>query len=339
VDGSALFRQRDRASDSAVQHTALESIYRRRPSFVNRRRAADVRGAHLGRLAWFGWVVAMCGGCSVPRVAVDNGPYLIAVRYDVEPRLLGLENAARVDRIQRDLQAITGMGFNTVMLRHVEEAESASLRVSAAECGLRCLPLPVGGEKVEPRVGGWAILDTAALDSGAAGSPLEGILAQYHAGLSAGQTEGVVVDRFFRFPGDPPGLASADDAPLTPARRAAIDELIQRARSWGPRIHQLQPLSNTASVAASEELKLTTLVRGRRVYFLLVNTSTERYARCDVFLPEKVQGMTVSRVVEVPAAMDRGAGRVIHAQRGRITLPVTLRPCDAALFEVFGVQR
>jgi len=183
----------------------------------------------------------------------------------------------------------------------------------------------------------WAVIDARAVRDGPPGTAVERLLAEYHAALCAGQTGGVIVDRFMRLPGDPPGLISPDEPPL-PAYSSAIAALILRARCWGPRLSAL-PARSLLPATDSSWLAATTFGRGARRYVLIFNTSTERFAREEVRLPELVLDQAVLRAVEVPPSTDRGAGRVIHAQRGQLTLPTELRPGDAQLFEIFSTAR
>jgi hypothetical protein len=178
-----------------------------------------------------------------------------------------------------------------------------------------------------------AIIDARALRDGPPGMAVERLLAKYHAALGAGQTGGVIVDRYMRLPGVPPGLTSPDE-PLLPAHSSAIAALIQRARSWGPRLSAL-PARPLVSETDSSWLTVTAFGRGARLYVLVFNTSEERFAREEVRLPASILDRSALRAVEVPPSTDCGAGRVIYAQRGQLLLPVELRPGDAALFEVF----
>ncbi|MEK7756739.1 MAG: hypothetical protein AAB385_05965 [Planctomycetota bacterium] len=205
---------------------------------------------------------------------------------------------------------------------------SRKLRAQLVRHGTSCISL--GDNDDAP----LAVIDARAVREGPPGTALERLLAKYHAALCAGQTGGVIVDRFMRLPGDPPGLTSPDE-PLLPAHSSAIAALIQRARCWGPRLSAL-PASSLISATDSSWLTVTVLGRGARRYVLIFNTSTERFAREEVRLPALILDRSVLRAVEVPPSTDRGAGRVIHAQRGQLPLPVELRPGDAALFEVFS---
>ena len=69
--------------------------------------------------------------------------------------------------------------------------------------------------------GGPTVIDVGVGDAEEQGSATEQWLAQFHEGLAAGRTAGVVVERYRRPPGDPPDLAT-DHGPLPPARAAAL---------------------------------------------------------------------------------------------------------------------
>jgi len=177
------------------------------------------------------------------------------------------------------------------------------------------------------------IIDARIIREGPPGTALERLLAEYHSALCSGKTGGVIVDRFTRRPGDPPGLTSADE-PLLPAHHSALSAMIQRARCWGPKLSAL-PMSSLISTTDSSWLTVTLFGQEARRYVLVFNTSSERFAREEVRLSASILNRPVLRAVEVPPSMDRGAGRVIHVQRGQLPLPVELRPGDAALFEIF----
>jgi hypothetical protein len=209
-----------------------------------------------------------------------------------------------------------------------ERERSRKLRAQLVRNGTSCISL--GDNDDAPLAG----IDARAVREGPPGTALERLLAKYHTALCAGQTGGVIVDRFMRLPGDPPGLTSPDE-PLLPAHSSAIAALIQRARCWGPRLSAL-PASSLVSAMDSSWLTVTAFGRRSRRYVLVFNTSTERFAREEVRLPALILDQAVLRAVEVPPSTDRGAGRVIHAQRGQLVLPIEVRPGDAALFEVFS---
>lgn len=373
--------------------------YRRSREGVNRRGQFAARSITVAVL-----LDALCllsGGCAI-QTATRPARYWIAARYDVEPRISGGDLSRNDDVIGNDFKAIAGLGFDGVVLYHVEDGDRRSLLDLADEVGLKAaipdrrfdrfvvtgeLPPQCRDENDLLRAarretpndivhhsafhgyvveGGrgptarersqrlcaqlvrngtacillgdnddapWAVIDARAVREGPPGTALERLLAKYHAALCTGQTGGVIVDRFLRLPGDPPGLTSPDE-PLVPAHSSALAMLIQRARCWGPKLSAL-PVSSLISATDSSWLTVTVFGQAARRYVLVFNTSTERFAREEVRLPASILNRSVSRAVEVPPSTDRIGGRVIHTQRSQIILPIELRPGDAALFEVF----
>ena len=344
----------------------------------------------------------LAGGCAnAPKARSTD--YLIALRYDVEPRLIGGNLSQKVSAVRSDFKTVSDLGFNGVVLFHAEDRDRGALLDLAGEVGLRAAvpdrrferfvvtgewptgcrsvgdltsnpPDPIvhhpafhsyvvecgrgrsarersrrlrlellrkgtpylsleGEEETRP-----AVIDSRTVRDGPPGAAIERLLTQYHEALCAGQTGGVIVDRFMRVPGDPPGLTSPDD-PLLPAHTAAIAELVQRARCWGPRLRGLSAAPLDAAATGSSRLTTTVFGHGARRHVLVFNRSADRFAREEVRLPASVLGASVQRAVEVPPSSARGAGRVVQAQRGQLTLPVELRPGDAALFEVFTSAR
>lgn len=342
------------------------------------------------------------GGCATV-TPPPASPYLIAVRYDVEPRFVSSEHPAAVSTIRRDFHAIAELGFNGVVFRHVEDTDRLTMLDIARGTGLKAfMPdrrferyvltglLPAGRTDVPELVRtlprkltdhsaldafvvsagrgpdgtrravilaaslgvqrlrcvlleknsrpadteGLAMIDAAVVDADREGSLLQRLLAQFHAGLGDGFTSGLVVDRFRPLPGYRSVMAPPGE-PFTPAQAAAIDALVARARHWGPRLcgFAAQPVVSAAIEEA--HVQITALIRDRRRYVLISNSGDDVYARGEVVLPELIGGAPVARAVEVLPSTDRRAGRVVDAQRGRVTLSVSLRPGDAALFEIF----
>ncbi len=163
---------------------------------------------------------------------------------------------------------------------------------------------------------------------------MEAWLRQYHQGLIDGRLAGLVFDRYRRIPGDGPGIIT-QGGPPDPARLAAVKELAARARLWGPRLTGATPGPLRLGASADADLSVTAFDHGRRLYVLVFNRSADRYTRSEVVLPELINGASPSRAVEVPASMSNPVGRVVNPHRGRIGLPVDLRPGDAVLFEIF----
>jgi hypothetical protein len=199
----------------------------------------------------------------------------------------------------------------------------------------RALPgFTIADQDAEARDTDLAVIEAAAVTAGPQASVIEHWLAQYHEALIQGRTAGVVFRRYRRDPADPRGLITTGEA-LKAADLAAIKQLSTRARRWGPSLRgtRAEPIDPVAGGA--EELSLAALSHGKRRLVLVFNRSTEQYARTRVALPEIIGGRKTVRAVEMPPTPSAAAGQVIPAHGGRVTLPVALRPGDAALFEIF----
>ena len=207
---------------------------------------------------------------------------------------------------------------------------AAALAAAVQSRGIACVA--VGNVAVDCGVVRPTTIDTDLAGSELDDSPLEPWLAQYHEGLVAGRTDGVVFDQFRTLAGA--GMLSKE-VPLTPARIAALRRLLIRVQAWGPRLHGLSATPIKAEVQGTGSLKLIALTRGPTRYVLAFNRSRHDYARFRLRLPETIHGAGVSRAVEVPASSSEKPGRVLHAGSEGILIPIDLRPGDAVLFEVF----
>jgi len=212
------------------------------------------------------------------------------------------------------------------------DARAKKLLVAARQLGARCLAIGHSGMAGGPD--SLAVVTTTGDAPQVDGSPIERWLAQYHRELLLGKTGGIVVDRYRRLPGDPPGLAS-NDTPMPTAKAAALRTLVTRVRRWAPHVHRTTVQPVDAVVSADADLRVVILVRGERRHLLIFNPSGDQYVRGDVSLPGSIEGEALTRAVEVPSSDTKPTGRVFYRVRGRIVLDIALRPGDAALFEVF----
>lgn len=365
------------------------TVYRRPSRSVKPHRPGDRAGRVLAWLpAGLLWT-AVSTGCATTGPVVDTAAkavYPIAVRYDVEPVLVEHGREDAFETMRRDMESVTQMGFEAVMLRQLDEPERAAVVGLAREKGLRVwlperwvqhflltgterpavaqtrahlrdgevMPIadatgnPAHGQRhlmvgtgmpvvgVLPTSGCLAPFVSIDIRKGSPEAPVvERILTQFHEGVAIGQTGGLVVNRFRRPPGSGGGLAGASER-LDPALVAAVKTLIARARRWGPRLHgaTVEPVLNAS--AATSDLGVTLLTRGHGRCLLVFNRSPERFARSPIMLPETVGGEPALRAVEIPSSPNTPVGRVYEAQRGRLSLPVSLRPGDAVLFELFS---
>lgn len=329
--------------------------------------------------------------------------YVILVRYDAEPRFVNSDRVTAVEAIGRDFRDIAALGFDGVVLSHVDNSECLPLLDLAHENGLtaqipdrrfehfvltgalpqgcsgvrelgRTIPIqitdhpalgaiavssgrsPRGVKRAEALTGcltdrdlprslvtetgvtvdglRLATVRTRRSEAGPLESLMGGLQRQFHAGLRVGSTAGLMLDRYGGLPGDGHVLTPPAEG-FTSEQAAAIEALLARARKWGRRLAGLAAEPILGVVPSGPDVQLTALMRGARRYVLVSNPSMDQYARGEVVLPGSIGGMPANRAVEVPPTSGPVAGRVTDAQGGQIALSVTLRPGDAALFEIF----
>lgn len=175
-----------------------------------------------------------------------------------------------------------------------------------------------------------AVVSTAPLWAGPPGEASARLLDAYVRELREGRTGGLIVDRFARLPGDPPGVASADSQA---GHRAALTALLARSQQWGPLLAGSE-VRTMASVEAAAPGSTTLFLRGPRRYVLIHNEANDRFVRKDVALPTVLAERPVVRAVEVVPAGQPGA--IVSAPPGKpVVIAIELRPQDAVLYELF----
>ncbi|MBN1514710.1 MAG: hypothetical protein JXB13_22040 [Phycisphaerae bacterium] len=160
-------------------------------------------------------------------------------------------------------------------------------------------------------------------------------LGMYHAGLSAGATEGVILDAWAEVRGRQEGLVDAADS-VAVARAAAVKRILHRACAWAPHLRGSAVVPLDGWQCYDRNLRVTLFTRQHRRWVLLWNVSASGYSRSEVFLPAEAGGAAADRAVEVPGDPGVVGGRVFDARRGRILVPVELAPGDAMLVELFA---
>jgi hypothetical protein len=158
----------------------------------------------------------------------------------------------------------------------------------------------------------------------------------YHAGLSAGATEGVILDAWAEVRGRHVGLVDAKDE-VAVARAAAVKRIIHRAWAWAPPLRGALAGTLDGWQCHDRGLQVTLFTRQNRRWAMAWNASSERYVRSELSLPAEAGDRSADRAVEVPGDLGRVGGRVYDARRGRITIPLELAPGDAMLFELFDL--
>jgi hypothetical protein len=159
-------------------------------------------------------------------------------------------------------------------------------------------------------------------------------LAKYHAGLAAGLTGGLVLDRFRVVPGQWRALVEGKEPPNV-QRSAAVRRISSRAKSWGAKLRRSRPQVIDPLGPASARLKVALFAGAKRRFVLVHNTSTGAFIHQPVSLPVVLAAEPVTRAVLVPPEAHVIAGEVVRPRGDRLTLPLDLAPGDACLWEIF----
>ena len=157
---------------------------------------------------------------------------------------------------------------------------------------------------------------------------------RFHVGLAQGLTGGLAFDRV---PGVEGGISAAEggNATVTVEYAAALKGIAARMRAWGPMLDRLALRPAPILAEPVEGLQIALFARDRRRLLLLVNRSADRVLRSTLTLPDRIDGQTASRLVQVPAGPGLELGTVVRAARGMFNLPVEIGPGEAMLFEAF----
>lgn len=189
------------------------------------------------------------------------------------------------------------------------------------------------------------------LDANAAPPPgasqVEQLLLEFNVEIFAGWNDGVVID--FAPKADwvveaisdtASAAALEDESASVPAsgfksQVYAVESVLMRANRWARRLQGFQrvPLAGPG-LRFDPALQAAVFVRDKRQYLFLVNQSSQPL-RTPVRLPVVLAGRPIARAVEVPVAAERMAGSVFETRGNELTLSISLRPGDAALFELF----
>ena len=174
----------------------------------------------------------------------------------------------------------------------------------------------------------------SSLESAGGEAGVDPFLSEFHAGLIAGRTGGLLIERYRRVAGDPPGVVRGRGA-FGPSMTTSLRAVVIRARRWGGKLAGARPTPLSGEDPGHRQgAKLTTFVRGKRRYLLVFNAG-DGYLRDAPTITHDLVGAPIKRAVEIPPTSVAGAGRVRDARNGRLTIPVNLRPGDAVLYELF----
>lgn len=269
-------------------------------------------------------------GCAAPRAYPAANPYLVAVRYDVLPRLLSVADDQRHQVLLDDLQAIAGWGFDTLVVTCVPDGDLPAIERVAQEAGLAAAPpTDLGGGNQS--TGALAVIDVGLVWSGPPSTAGQRLLHAYHRELLSGRTDGILLDRFARLPQDP--TAENELGP-----RAAVAELLARAKRWGPHLVGARFEAREVVETSTGSVDLVRLSRGRRRFLFLANPSEDRFIRGEATLGLEPRMRSIQRLVELLTSGTQPAGQVLRASGGAVRVPLSLAPGDALLFELFQAE-
>jgi hypothetical protein len=277
-----------------------------------------------------------------PGVAAADLPGRVAEGVRVHPASWGIAIVARADddcirRAERVVADCRAQGLNTCLVVPLERAPRAGFRGEPASDAPDAPATRRDSAGMSPRITpgtprlGMITWPTGA--STASGLPAEALLRELHEALIAGDPGGLVIGPFRAPPGGRYGLLPWDE-PLQPATVSAIERFRLRAGHYGSLLagwgcDELRPADGAGA------LRTVLFHSATRAAVLVLNSSGEGYLRREVTLPAELAGRTWERAVEVPAWPGARPGDVHRARDGTFRLPVTLRPGDAVLFEVF----
>ncbi len=159
-------------------------------------------------------------------------------------------------------------------------------------------------------------------------------LKQYHAGLAAGLTGGVIVESPSVVPGQWRGQVVGPDRSGR-VRGQVLRQIAARASRWGSRLRRVAPRDIRPLGPVSDSLRVVLFSGDKRRFVMLFNTSTERFVRGSVDLPAALGSRPVRRAVRVPDGPYEPVGEIAEPHTGGLSLDMDLAPGDAALWELF----
>jgi hypothetical protein len=277
------------------------------------------------------WFIDQASDAGLSVVAIAQ-PLDVFIRTGAEPT--GGEGVHAW--VQRQLASADGQTRCGVLIdggrtdAAVKRAEMVADSLASAGLGYAA----IGGMVPSARLVSVAVIDVAGSDVAVGRSPLGNWSAEYHSALAEGRTAGLILNRWRRLSNGDLGLFS-DEEWLSPATEAAVRLLVLRARSWGPHLHGLHATSLQLQSFGSEGLRGVLFSGDHRRLVMVFNPSTEAFARGEIQMPSVVGDASAVRAVEIPPASRQRPGQIIAAAGGRIVIPISLKPGDAVLFELF----
>lgn len=156
---------------------------------------------------------------------------------------------------------------------------------------------------------------------------------QYHKELLSRRKGGMILVGFRKKTRNSSDRVKLESS-LAVAQRLVLVRLVEYVKDCGSRLHgmNIKPIS---PVKQRADFETRIFYKGCRRYILIVNTMEDRYTLgLFVFAEENFEGW-VTRTIEISSSRVQTLDRVFHMRKKRLSLPVILRPGDAALFEIF----
>jgi hypothetical protein len=181
---------------------------------------------------------------------------------------------------------------------------------------------------------GWGIarIDCQGPDSDAPGA--RAWLARYHSVLTAGVSDGFVLDAYRQASAEGGGIVGTG-GPLSPERAALVRRIAERSRAWRDVLAGMAPRYVETQAAGGGEVRVALLADGSRYCLLIVNPSAKHFARGEITVTLAGDAADRKRAVTVASADHTVVGPVYRVRAGRVAIPVGLPPGEALLFELY----
>jgi hypothetical protein len=159
-------------------------------------------------------------------------------------------------------------------------------------------------------------------------------LAGFHLGLTEGHAAGVVFDTYRALPAGIRGVVLAGES-LPPERIAIVRRIADRCRGWHELLDGMRVHNTRTAPVRDAEVRIALLTNDRRQCLLIVNPSSDRFARGQLAVHTAMAAAAFDRAVSVATAERTMAGPVHRVVNNRVEIPLALAPGEAELFELF----
>ncbi len=191
----------------------------------------------MQRVLACGFVAAiLVSGCATPHPS-QREPYMLAMRYDVEPRLVDVASGDVLTTVRRDFGVIHDLGFESVLLWHVEDVDRTAIMRIAQDEGLTVC---VGDQTIE-----------AYIDRGIIPGQFLSVRSMTR-GIPSYVTDGVGFAAILVDPGSTLQSAGRASAVVTELRRWGMPWVVAGSRGMAGDIGGLATIASSEFVAGDE---------------------------------------------------------------------------------------